>query len=144
MGEIGGMPVTDAERRAFFLEVLDDARFEGPDLHEPLWVLNVRYPSATQAEREEFAEATLLALLDQRLIELFEPGSDLPLSTEHARAVILGSAWRTVPVQEIYEVASTSAGDEAHEAVPAATWDAIFTRRPDRRQQAEAQPERTM
>lgn len=35
-----------AEREDFYLEILGDAFYEGPQLHEPLWWANTRFQSA--------------------------------------------------------------------------------------------------
>ena len=127
--ETASGPFTSGEREAFYYQPLDDARFDPPMLHEPLWDLNERYPAATQRDRDELVQATLLELFDRGFIELFELGDRVPLERERARSLILGDTWRALPVVAIFEFGTTPAGEKAHGLVPDGTWDRVF---PDR------------
>jgi hypothetical protein len=127
--ETAGGPLTDDACEAFYYETLNDARFDPPMLHEPLWTLNGRYPAATQRDRERLAENTLLTLLDRGLIQLYEFGGAVPIGQERARSLILGDAWRTLAVAAVLEIRTTPEGDRAHDLVRDQTWDRML---PDR------------
>jgi hypothetical protein len=120
---------TDDERELFYYETLSEVRVDDVMLHEPLWTLNGRYPTAPGSAREELAESTLLKLLDGGFIAVFRPGSQEPLSRDEARAVVAGSSWRTVPVSAVFDLVITPEGKLAHDRVPESTWDRVL---PDR------------
>lgn len=123
---VSGDEFSDAERRSFYLETLGDAHDEGPMLHEPYWWANTRFPDRSVEARLELAATTLLSLLDDGLIELFPLNSEQPLDPGTARELILSDTWRTIPVAEIYEFATTTHGAAAADAVPKDVWAGLW------------------